>query len=416
MKYVTVFRGAREGYQVPLALHERGLLERHISEWYSPLDSALFSALVGKVPRLNRFLRRRYCPGLPASKVKVPTKALVRELIEAMGRGRLASSEEKNDATLGRFAGEYARQHGSALLSYSYYGYHALRAMGKESRHRKVLLQEHPHPVTTRRLLSEELVKNPDCRQSLMSEQEMKADVNGSRFQHLAAESKLADLCIANSYFTRASLIENGVPPDKIVVVPYGVDIDIFKPSVRPNDGKFRVLFVGSLVQRKGIKYLLQAWKALALPNAELVLSGRGFVDTALLAEYNNMFTYLPNVSQRELVALYGRADVFSLPSIVEGFGLVIPEALACGTPVITTVNTAGPDILKEGRTGFILKPGDLQGLAQKLEWCYHNRNGSLAEMRLACREAAETYAWPLFREKLVRELEHFAGTEKVKG
>lgn len=404
-KFVTVFRGARDGYQIPLALYEHDLLEHHISEWYSPLDSHVFSALVGRSQRLNSILGKRYCPGLPSSKVKVPIKAFLREFIEVVGRGHIKSSEERNDANLGRYAGEYAKKRGCALLSHSYYGYHALKAMGTAGKYKKVLLQVHPHPVTTRWLLSRELKINPDCRQSLMAEQEMKADIKSVRFRQLADESLLADFCIANSQFTRKSLIENGVAPNKITVVPYGVDITVFKPSTRPQDDIFRVLFVGSVVQRKGIKYLLQAWRELALPNSELIVAGRGFTDATLIAEYNGVFTHRPNLSQEELVQLYGRADIFCLPSIVEGFGLVIMEALACGTPVITTTNTAGPDILEEGKTGFILAPGDIKGLAEKIKWCYNERNGKLRKMRPDCRAVAEKYSWTDFRERLAAEL-----------
>lgn len=411
-KFVTVFRGARDRYQVPLALYEHGYLERHISEWYSPLDLGFVSSVAAKLPPLDNFLKKRYCPNLPSAKIKASPKAFVRELVEIIGRGHVKFSHERSDAAIGWYAGEYARKHDCALLAYSYCGYYAFRAMGKGSKRLKVLFQVHPHPHTARRLLAQELRRNPDCRQSLMSEQELQAGTREPRFRHLSTESKLADLCITGSSFTKRSLVENGIAPNKVVVVPYGVDLEAFKPQVRPDDGKFRVLFVGSLVQRKGIKYLLEAWKALALPNAELVLVGRSFVDTELPAGYNDMFTHIPHVSQKELAELYGKADLFCFPSIVEGFGLVILEALACGTPVVTTTNTAGPDILEESKTGFILEPTDLEGLTDRLRWCYTERNGKLVAMRPLCRQAAERYTWPLFRERLACELARFAGGE----
>src|SRR5262249_52363760 len=135
--------------------------------------------------------------------------------------------------------------------------------------------------------------------------------------------------------------------------------------------------------------------------NAELIIAGRGAVDDPLLAGYRGSFVHLPDVGAVELVTLYQQADIFCLPSMVEGFGLVILEALACGTPVITTTHTAGADIATQGQTGFVLEPGDQDALTRYLLWCYEPRSTDLAAMRGACRALAERYAWQVYRARL---------------
>jgi glycosyltransferase involved in cell wall biosynthesis len=407
-KLVTVFRGPRDLYQVPLALHEHGYLARHVSEWYSPLDHPILKRVIARQGRLHAFLARRYCAGLPSSAVSIVPPAFVSELTGVMSRGRMGASLERVDAWLGSYAGAYARLHESGLLSYSYYAFHAFHRLGNGSGQPRVVFQVHPHPITVRRLLRDELAKNPDCRDSLSAEQELQLAEQGARFRQLATEPELADLCVVNSTFTKHSLVENGVSPNKIKLVPYGVDVAAFRPGSRPDDGRFRVLFVGSLIQRKGIKYLLEAWKQLALPNSQLILAGRGQVDSSLLSQYRGLFTHLPNVPPVKLVALYQQADLFCLPSLVEGFGLVLLEALACGTPVVASTHTGAVDLLDGELQRLVVEPGSVAQLSERLRWCYDERCGRLAAMRPACRALAENHSWAAFRDRLTSQLRPF--------
>ena len=176
----------------------------------------------------------------------------------------------------------------------------------------------------------------------------------------------------------------------------------------------FRVVFVGQLVQRKGLEYLLKAWKKLQLPDAELVLAGRGRVDEELLAAFQSDFVYLGNVSQERLQALYDSSDLFCMPSLVEGFGLVYLEALSRGVPVIATPNTGAADILRDGEEGFIVPIQDVDALAEKIEWAYRHRE-NLAEMGVAARKLAEQYSWSRFRAgilQVIKRIEDRKGSE----
>jgi glycosyltransferase involved in cell wall biosynthesis len=298
-------------------------------------------------------------------------------------------------------AGNLASSQGCGLLSYSYYGYAAFQSFGV-NRWPKVLMQVHPHPTSVRKILYSELECSEFGTDSLLGEQELSSDQN--RFEMLATEAHLADHCIVASNFTKLTLIENGVPEQRIHRVPYGVDISAHKVRDERNS-TFRVVFVGQMVQRKGLEYLLKAWSKLQLPNAELVLAGRGRVDTKLLAAFQSNFVYMSDLSDRKLEELYDCSDVFCMPSLVEGFGLVYLEALACGLPVIATPNTGAADIVREGREGFIVPIRDVEALAEKLEWAYQNRS-ALAEMRIAARTLAAQYSWARFRQGIKMAIE----------
>jgi glycosyltransferase involved in cell wall biosynthesis len=264
------------------------------------------------------------------------------------------------------------------------------------------LLQVHPHPTTVREILSKDLQISEFGKSSLLSEQELSSEP--LRMEQLSKEALLADYCIVASRFCKRTLIENGVAEHRIHIVPYGIDAN--ERSVRSKQsGPFRVVFVGQMVQRKGLEYLLKAWRKLRLPNAELVLAGRGRVDKPLLAAFASEFKYLGELADTELAKLYDTSDVFCMPSLVEGFGLVYLEALASGLPIIATANTGAADIVQDGREGFIVPIRDVEAIAEKLEWAYQNR-AALTEMRTAARRLAEQYPWSRFRHGIVAAVE----------
>lgn len=216
-------------------------------------------------------------------------------------------------------------------------------------------------------------------------------------------EVQLADHIFVASSFTKQSLQDAGVSTDKISVVPYGAPTDYFYPRPKP-DSDFRALYVGQVSPRKGIQYLLQAWQELQLSAAELLLVGVNCFPQPWLSSYEKLFRHIPSVPHHDLNQYYSLASVFVFPSLVEGFGLVLLEAMACGIPVITTPHTAGPDILTDGVEGFIIPIRDVNALKEKLEWCYCHPT-ELAEMGRAARHRAEQLTWDLYRQRLANQV-----------
>jgi glycosyltransferase involved in cell wall biosynthesis len=312
----------------------------------------------------------------------------------------LAGTVAERCRRLGHRAGTLARRCGSGLFSYSTYGYDAFRSFGLD-RFPRILLQVHPHPIAVSKILAEDLNHSEFGKDSLRSEEELCCDP--LRFEELSKEALLADYCIVTSNFTKRTLVEAGVSLDRIFVVPYGVDA-VSCPEGPSRDGTFRVVFVGQMVQRKGLEYLFRAWRKLRLKDAELVLAGRGRLDDRLLSAFSSEFKYLGPLTDAQLAQLYSQSDMFCMPSLVEGFGLVYLEAMSCGLPVIATPNTGVADIVQDGREGFIVPIRDVDSLAGKLEWTYRNRK-ALQEMRSAARTLAQQYSWSRFRDGIVSAL-----------
>lgn len=213
-------------------------------------------------------------------------------------------------------------------------------------------------------------------------------------------EIELADHIYVASSVTYRSLVDNGIEPKKITIIPYGSPVAYFNPRIKP-DKIFRAVFVGQITPRKGVHYLLQAWKELHLPEAELMLVGTDFFPKHWLHQYEEWFTHIDSVPHASLQMYYTFGSVFVFPSLVEGFGMVLLEAMACGLPIITTPNTAGPDIITDGIEGFIVPIRDTEALKEKLEWCYQNPE-ALAEMGRSARRKAEELTWNLYRQNLV--------------
>lgn len=403
-KVVVVHRGARDGYQVATAMAEAAMLERLVTDLYWPGLSrwaARIERLIG--PRASSLLTARTNRLLPATLVDSNRlSAWFSFACDKFSRTpfRLrASATRAADRALGLRAGQIARDRGAALLSYSYYGHSAFSAAGVSTP--RILFQVHPHPASMRAILRRELADHPDCASSL--EKEWELALPDSDFDRLCEEPRMADHWIAASSFTRRTLIEHGAPAERVHVAPYGVDLDRFTPGERgPNPNQqLRILFAGTINQRKGIKYLLEAVRMLNTPQLQLVIRGRAVDDLSLVRSLVPSADIGLSVSHAELLSAYRTSDLFVFPSVAEGFGHVLIEALASGLPILSTTNTAAPDLITEGCEGFVIEPRRADLIAERLEWALLNR-ARLQAMRREARLTAEQFTWARFRRRIV--------------
>ena len=167
------------------------------------------------------------------------------------------------------------------------------------------------------------------------------------------------------------SLIEAGVEQQKIFVEPYGVDQTVFSPSTE-KFSRFSVIWAGSYTQTKGVGYLLEALAREPVPGIELVLAGYPYgIDAVALYEDRVRVRRLGHISRQELGKAMRQCHAHVFPTLIEGFGRNIIEAMASGLPVITTPNCAGPDLIENGITGFIVPIRDVDAICEKLAWIH---------------------------------------------
>jgi glycosyltransferase involved in cell wall biosynthesis len=185
-----------------------------------------------------------------------------------------------------------------------------------------------------------------------------------------------ADHCVVLGEVWRHWVAETfGVKPSRISIIYNGVPATVVARSQAPRaaraDLPFRLLFVGNLLERKGVSDLLRALAALRAPNVALTMAGGGPVDTyrALAAELGvaDRVRFTGWVSQDAARALMVESDALILPAYDEGLPLVILEALASRTPVICTPVGSIPEVLEDGRTALFVTPGDTASIGSAI-------------------------------------------------
>lgn len=189
------------------------------------------------------------------------------------------------------------------------------------------------------------------------------------------------DVVLANSEQSARDVIALGCSPEKVRVVYCGVDIQLDSQAVHrwyEFDGRnFRLLFVGSVIERKGLCYLLEALAMLSDSRIELDVVGDTQDEPGYLIEIKKLIRdhrlddqvkFHGHVTDSEqLKQLYRKADIFVLPSLYETFGIVLLEAMSFGLPIVATTAGAIPELVKNGERGILVPPKKPQAIANAI-------------------------------------------------
>jgi glycosyltransferase involved in cell wall biosynthesis len=219
-----------------------------------------------------------------------------------------------------------------------------------------------------------------------------------------------SDRIVAVSSTTRDSLVQKyNIPESKIEIIPDGVDFTDFKPLILEKIPD-SVLYVGRLCERKGIRYLIEAISIIKRKKQDikLYIVGTGALEGELrkmVTDYslNDTISLLGGVSQEELVKWYNHAEVFVLPSLFEGFGIVCIEAMACGTPVIGTDVPGIIDIIENQKTGSLVSSRNAEKLAGAIEQLLTNKDLRLRLGQAGRDKALRNYSWDDITKKIAQ-------------
>jgi glycosyltransferase involved in cell wall biosynthesis len=185
-------------------------------------------------------------------------------------------------------------------------------------------------------------------------------------------EYALTDFHCAASTVVRDQLVGMGISAERIWLVPYGADERLFYPGEAPRTSGFRIVFAGLLGLRKGLKTLLDALALLQRDEWRVDFYGGDLPEAQPdLARYRGKasLSFHGPLSQGALAQIFREGSVLVLPSMEEGFGLVVPQALNCGMPAIVSDRVGGKDLLQHRKNGSIFPVGDAAALAAELEW-----------------------------------------------
>jgi glycosyltransferase involved in cell wall biosynthesis len=238
---------------------------------------------------------------------------------------------------------------------------------------------------TSRRLLEEEAVRWPRWEPTLVGTRDSR-----EKLERKTAEIEMADLVCCASDFVLESIPEKIRAKKKLLVAEFGSPETAAAPDRSVNSANpLRVLFAGSLTQRKGLADLFAAMKLLSRRDIELVVMGAPVLPMDFYRSEFSGFLHEPPRPHSGVLKLMAECDIFVLPSIIEGRALVQQEAMSQGLPLLITRNTGGADLIEDGRTGFLVPIRSPESLAEKIAWFADNRNAIPEMGRLARRKAA---------------------------
>lgn len=324
---------------------------------------------------LRRQLQRREFPAELASQMhSQPWRELGRLLAPRVGLGAWARHEQgplSVDAVYRSLDRQVAKRVGDERFTGVYaYEDGARESFRAAARHGKRKIYDLPigYWRAARAILQEEAEREPAWAATLTGNRD-----SAEKTERKDQELRDADLVLVASSFTRSTLELAPAVTAPVVCLPYGAPLlppnqPAAGNALRGQRGKLRALFVGSLGQRKGLSYLFQAGRELG-SSVELTVIGMRppLVACDALDRELQRVRWIPTCSHGEVLAEMGAHDVFVFPSLFEGFGLVLLEALAMGLPIVTTPHTAGPDLITDGVEGFIVPIRSADAIAEKL-------------------------------------------------
>jgi glycosyltransferase involved in cell wall biosynthesis len=215
---------------------------------------------------------------------------------------------------------------------------------------------------------------------------------------------------VANREAWAMAQITHGREPGCVWYVPNGTEECFFVPRDYAKREPPRLLFVGSWIDRKGIRYLADAFGSLCREHPDVTLSVAGcmapeeVVKNSFAPECRDRVRVIPFVKRSDMPALYAAHDIFAFPSLVEGMPLTLLEAMATGMAVVTSESPGMADVVEDEFNGLLVQPADAQGLTTAIERLCH-----LTDLRRQlgqeAQRTARRYTWSIVAQKLEKVL-----------
>lgn len=397
-KIIVSHVGRRDNYDVAFCLSENGFEVFLISDFYFISES-----IMGRVAKFlfGSEVNRRYREGLRV-KYKTSFLLLILDIAERIFP-RKKMINYCRSFELGRLAVKVIRNE-NIECGVFYYNSGIYKASSNYPNFRAILFQMHPDALYLRELYQNYMDSNPIIAKELSAEEE-EATTSESYLTILMSEPSRAEKIICTSTFVRTGLIRRGVPSEKIILIPYAsrkivCSERITAPLEISSNYELHLCFVGQFVVRKGIYELIQC--IIRQPHVHLTIFTRD--RNFCLDRINKWFGDLPanidvveELSDANMWSNASECDFLILPSIAEGFGLVILEAMQLGLPVIASEFTVGPDVIQHGFDGYLIKDNielTIESvLLDKSSWCL---------MRNQAREKARKYSLESFSIALI--------------
>ena len=405
-------------YEAAVALASAGDLHRFITGYYYRGHDMMSELVRRYAPcqfrRLRRHLLRRHDRRIPGERVtsvaSFDAALAVENRLEGLPRARMAVATWRTSHFDRSVARSIEQDLPDAVLLFSDVGSEfalpLCRGLGIPS----VLSMVHGDVREECDVLAREEVESPDYFPLYLGGGRLDREELGWLHRRRLRDIALADRILVPSDHIAERLVEHGTSRERVSVVPYAADTRRFRPEADKSSGpRCTFLFAGGITQRKGIKYLLQAWARVRRPGWTLQLLGALPQRLGPLADDLKIegVEHLGRVGHAGVPARMSAADVFVFPSLFEGSAVVTYEALASGLPCVAT--PASGTVARDGIEGFLVPPCNVDSLADRME-----RLGSDPQLRrrmsAAARRRAEEFDWPRYHASVRAEVDRCLG------
>lgn len=381
----------------------RALLEGELLDSFHTCIAACGGNLFDRLGALPGFgeVRRRSCHAGLRSKLKLhPWREGLRlagqhfTFLQPLVTG-LASIDEVY-RSLDRTVADYASTHANLSGVYCYED-GALSSFQEAKKAGLACIYDLPIAYwrTVHRIIGEEKERLPEWACTLDGLRDQK-----EKLQRKDEELHLADTVVVPSNFVRDSLPQDVLEQKRVEVVPFGSPEVMECTRVVRGAGPLKILFAGSMTQRKGLGDLFSAMRMLDSKKIELHVLGSPVASMDFYRSQFSGFIHHSSRSNLEVLELMRTCDVFVLPSLVEGRALVQQEAMSCELPIIVTKNAGAEDLVEDGKAGFLVPIRSPEAIAEKLEILNRDR-GLLASMGSAAKDKARQLTWATYRAKI---------------
>lgn len=398
-KIAVSHAGKQHSYHLAKALQDLGRLDGFYTSSY--VGAAWLQEFFLKTG--NTFFTRRFKEGLAGPQIHSHWKFELAEFFARKFQGKSQKVQDlvyRRDTEFDRMLARKMRGiHADIFWGFQgscHDSLHAARDCGKMA----VCELATAHVVQARKILSEEAALHPEWADSIDN-----LYFPAAYEKRLEQEPHLADLVISASDFTSYTLRESGIPGNKIRKLSLGFESGHipFSDDPRGFSGRpLKLLYAGTITQRKGVSYLLDAAESWAGgQDIELHMVGGIQGSGASFLKRKHLCTYQPAVSQPELFRMYTEYDALILPTVFEGFGLVIVEAMAAGLPVIATPHSMAPDVVENGKNGWIIPIRDAASISARVEELRQMDDDAYRNLRIQARNAALRFTWDAFAANL---------------
>jgi glycosyltransferase involved in cell wall biosynthesis len=365
--------------------------------WYRP--RRLFEIIVGLLfPAFKRKLSVKSDPEIESSKVQTRFSAFLLQIFNRVQKKAVEESSYIDDCWQDKWVAKWIKKNKPDLV------------IGYEKSCLKTFTAAKKYGATTWLDLSQ---VHPNYIATLREIYPFFKTITGgeSLFQaisrHKIAEYEVADKIFSLSQFAKSTLSQNSIDETKVVVNSLGYDPSIFYPSPLKtiNNKPLKLIYAGIITKRKGIHLLLGAINSFQSREVELILIGPKGDASYLIDTYESQIkiNYIEACAQDKLADYFREADVFVFPSYLDSWAAVVPEAMACGLPVITT-NTTGASQMLSPDAGIVFEPGNKEQLKNAIQYFIDHKN-IIPSMGKIASEQVKDCTWNKYQQQLLLQL-----------